>query len=216
MLDCIIDGFGRWIRIRKMAGEEVVEMKKRILTAIILVIATTGAVIAAFAMELNPPLTNVIGAYGSVLAALIAAKVFKVSDGLYYAGLLFVFAASPMGSVLNLYRSFGPYDKIVHFGSGMLLATLGMMIILYLFKRFGHAEEALLAKLFVPAVCFAFFFSSAGAGIWEIFEFTADRLAGGEMQRGMVDTVTDIIAGNLGALVYAVFLPIRRRTRDHA
>lgn len=180
-------------------------MKKRMLALIILVVATTGAAVAAFALGINPPMANVIGAYGSILAALIAAKVFKVSDGLYYAGLLFVFAASPMGSVLDLYRSFGPYDKIVHFFSGILLATLGMMIIMYLFKRFGHADEELLAKLFVPAVCFAFFFSSAGAGIWEIFEFTADRLAGGGMQRGMVDTVTDIIAGNVGALAYVVF-----------
>ncbi len=38
---------------------------------------------------------------------------------------------------------------------------------------------------------FAFFFSSACAGIWEIFEFTSDKLLGGGMQRGMEDTVTD-------------------------
>ena len=184
-------------------------MKKRVLALIALVAATTGAAVASFALEINPPMTNVIGAYGSILAALIAAKIFKVTDGLYYAGLAFVFFASPMGSVLDLYRSFGPYDKIVHFFSGILLATLGMMIITYLYKRFGDADEAQLAKLFIPAVCFAFFFSSAGAGIWEIFEFTADKLAGGTMQRGMVDTVTDIIAGNAGALAYALFSLIK-------
>ena len=65
----------------------------------------TGAAITAFALEINPPMTNVIGSYGSILAALIAAKIFKVSDGLYYAGLAFVFFASPMGSVMDLYRS---------------------------------------------------------------------------------------------------------------
>ncbi len=74
-----------------------------------------------------------------------------------------------MGSVMDLYRSFGPYDKIVHFFSGILLATLGMMIITYLLKRFGLTDEKQLEKLMIPAVCFAFFFSSAGAGIWEIF-----------------------------------------------
>ena len=52
-------------------------------------------------------------------------------------------------------------------------------------------------------------FSGAGAGIWEIFEFLADRIAGGQMQRGMVDTVTDIIAGNAGALVYAAAFLIK-------
>lgn len=184
-------------------------MKKRIIALITLVIATTAAAIAAFALEINPPMTNVIGAYGSILAALIAAKIFRVSDGLYYAGLLFVFFASPMGSVMDLYRSFGPYDKIVHFFSGILLATLGMMIITYLLKKFGHVEEEQMVNMLVPAVIFAFFFSSAGAGIWEIFEFTADRLAGGGMQRGMVDTVTDIIAGNIGALTYAAFVLLK-------
>lgn len=178
-------------------------MKKRVLAFIALVAATTAAAVAAYALEINPPMTNVIGAYGSILAALIAAKIFRVSDGLYYAGLAFVFFASPMGSVLDLYRSFGPYDKIVHFFSGILLATLGMMMIRYLIKKFGNLDEGQLAKLIVPAIAFAFFFSSAGAGIWEIFEFTADKVAGGGMQRGMVDTVTDIIAGNIGALTYS-------------
>ena len=70
-------------------------MKKRVLALIALVAATTGAAITAFALEINPPMTNVIGSYGSILAALIAAKIFKVSDGLYYAGLAFVFFASP-------------------------------------------------------------------------------------------------------------------------
>ena len=37
-------------------------------------------------------------------------------------------------------------------------------------------------------VLITFLASSAGAGIWEIFEFTADKIAGGGMQRGMVDT----------------------------
>ena len=57
-------------------------MKKRVLALIALVAATTGAAITAFALEINPPMTNVIGSYGSILAALIAAKIFKVSDGL--------------------------------------------------------------------------------------------------------------------------------------
>lgn len=190
-------------------------MKKRVVAFTALVIAATGAAAAAFALGIDPPVANVAGAYGAILAAMIAAKIFNVSDGLYYTGLIFVFFASPMGSVLNLYRSFGPYDKIVHFFSGILLAALGMMIILYLFRIFGGTDEKLPGKLFVPAVCFAFFFSSAGAGIWEIFEFTADRLAGGGMQRGMVDTVTDIIAGNVGALAYGAVCLIKgfRKTR---
>ena len=127
----------------------------------------------------------------------------KVKDNLFYCGLIFVYCASPVGSVLNLYRSVGPYDKIVHCFSGILLAWLATVLLSRLFDR--AVSEVRNTKLYMLLQCgFAFFFSSAGAGIWEIFEFTTDRLTGGEMQRGMVDTVTDIIAGNTGALTYCI------------
>ena len=109
--------------------------------------------------------------------------------------------------MLNNYRSVGPYDKIVHCFSGILLAWLATVLLSRLFDR--AVSEARNTKLYMLLQCgFAFFFSSAGAGIWEIFEFTTDRLTGGEMQRGMVDTVTDIIAGNTGALTYCIILAV--------
>ena len=111
-----------------------------------------------------------------------------------------------------MYTRFGPYDKIIHFISGMLLAGFGMMMISRLLKRAFPDEEGLSASsdegkrkaLKISRMIFAFFFSSACAGIWEIFEFTSDKLLGGGMQRGMEDTVTDIIAGNGGALLYCI------------
>ena len=124
-----------------------------------------------------------------------------------FCGLLFVYFASPVGSVLNLYRSVDLYDKVVHFFSGLLLASLGAMIMSVLLKHAVQTIKKTKVYLFAEAT-FAFFFSSAFAGIWEIFEFTADRLAGGDMQRGMVDTVTDIIAGNLGALTYFLIFTV--------
>ena len=94
----------------------------------------------------------------------------------------------------------------------MLLAGFGMMMISRLLKRAFPDEEGLSTSsdegnrkaLKISRMIFAFFFSSACAGIWEIFEFTSDKLLGGGMQRGMEDTVTDIIAGNGGALLYCI------------
>ena len=141
------------------------------------------------------------------ITAVIAVKSGIVKDNLFYCGLIFVYCASPVGSVLNLYRSVGPYDKIVHCFSGILLAWLATVLLSRLFDR--AVSEVRNTKLYMLLQCgFAFFFSSAGAGIWEIFEFTTDRLTGGEMQRGMVDTVTDIIAGNTGALTYCIILAV--------
>lgn len=181
--------------------------RKRWIGLIILVLATAFTAVYACKTGIDPGLTTIVGSFGSIAALLLIAYILKVRDDLFFCGLLFVYFASPVGSVLDLYRSVGPYDKIVHFFSGILLASLGAMVMSILLKRTVKTVKKSKAYLFAQAV-FAFFFSSAFAGIWEIFEFTADRLSGGDMQRGMVDTVTDIIAGNTGALTYFLIFTI--------
>lgn len=177
-------------------------MRGRITGVIILIAATIASAVAAYELGINPPIGNVAGAFASIAVLVLVSRIIKVSDTLFYSGLVFVFMASPMGSVINLYRSFDPYDKIVHLISGFLLAALGMLIIEKLMKRANRKSDfAVFAGPMIFAACM---FSGAGAGLWEIFEFVADKVAGGEMQRGMVDTVTDMIAGNIGALVYGV------------
>lgn len=183
-------------------------MSKRRITAVMMLAVATGiTAAAAVKLGINPPAGNIVGSFCAIAALVVFSILIKVKDNLFYCGAVFVYCASPAGSVLNLYRSVGPYDKIVHFFSGILLAWLAAVILSGLFDR--AVSEVKNTKLYMLLQCgFAFFFSSAGAGIWEIFEFTADRLTGGEMQRGMVDTVTDIIAGNIGALTYCIIFAI--------
>lgn len=192
--------------------------RKRIAGIIFLVALTLGAAVLAYMLNIDPPVGNVFGAFGAIAAVVVASKITRVSDGLFFSALIFVFMASPMGSILDIYRSFGPYDKIVHFISGFLLAAFGMLIIENLVKKslikaelFYSGNEDSVKVFIIPMIFAACMFSSGGAGIWEIFEFIADKIAGGTMQRGMVDTVTDMIAGNTGALVYGtgVFINIK-------
>lgn len=186
-------------------------MKGRTVGVICLILATAATSFMAYETGINPPVGNVAGAFASIVVLVIISKIIKVSDVLFYSGLVFVFMASPLGSVINLYRSFGPYDKIVHFISGFLLAALGMLIMEKLMKRSSRRCDFEVYAL--PMIFAACMFSSGGAGIWEIFEFLADKIAGGQMQRGMVDTVTDIIAGNIGALFYGGLMLSSRRLR---
>ena len=181
--------------------------RKRWIGLIVLILATIFTAIYACNTNIDPAPATIAGSFGSIAALLLISYILKVRDDLFFCGLLFVYFASPVGSVLNLYRSVDLYDKVVHFFSGLLLASLGAMIMSVLLK---HAVQTIKkTKVYLLAeATFAFFFSSAFAGIWEIFEFTADRLAGGDMQRGMVDTVTDIIAGNLGALTYFLIFTV--------
>ena len=166
-------------------------MSKRRITAVLILAVATGitAVIAAKS-GINPPVGNIIGSFCAIAVLVVFSLLLKVKDNLFYCGLIFVYCASPLGSVLNLYRSVGPYDKIVHFFSGILLAWIATVLLSRLFDR--AVSEVRNTKLYMMLQCgFAFFFSSAG-----------------EMQRGMVDTVTDIIAGNTGALTYCIILAV--------
>ncbi len=185
--------------------------KKRVTGVVFLAIATVITAIIAYAIGIDPPVTNVFGAFGSILAVIIATKIIKVDDDLFFIALAFVFMASPMGSILDLYRSWGPYDKIVHLFSGALLAAFGLLIIKLLLQKYSKVDVAHMSMFAIPIVFAAVMFSSGCAGIWEIFEFTADKLAGGGMQRGMVDTITDMIAGNVGALIYGIVFIIRSK-----
>lgn len=185
-------------------------MKRKRKTALwILTAAAAVSAAAAYGFDINPPVMNVAGSFAVIAAAAICGKLIKIPDGLFYTVLLFIFFASPVGSVLDLYRLWDPYDKIVHLASGMLLGAAGFALAVWLFEKIGVSAE----KGILVIVLITFLASSAGAGIWEIFEFTVDKIAGGGMQRGMVDTLTDMIAGNIGGLFYSAFAyrKIRRR-----
>lgn len=179
--------------------------KKKVLAFIATLVISTVTIPVAFTIGQNPPVGTIAGAFASFVAALVVCAVFKVSNQMYYLTIAFVFFASPVGSILNFYRTVGPYDKIVHFFSGILIAAFGYMIIWKMINK-TKVDKKEHSKFLGISVLFAILFSFAGAGIWEIMEFIMDILASGTMQRGMVDTITDMIAGDLGGICYAVIM----------
>ena len=194
-----------WYRIEEGLFMSYLKDKKKILFLGAMLILTAVTSVIAFACGINPPIGNVAGAFASFLAAVIVCMIFKVSDQMYYHTLAFVYFASPVGSVLNFYRSIGPYDKIVHFFSGVLIAAFGYMIIWNMINK-NNVDKNEHSKLRGVSVLFSMLASGAGAGIWEIMEFTMDIIASGTMQRGMVDTITDMIAGDLGGICYGLVM----------
>ena len=188
--------------IDKNRSKEVLN-KKRTGILILVILLAAGAAWLSFGIGINPPMANVAGSIVSILLAVIVAQVLGVSDNMFAMFLGFVFLASPVGSVLNVYRLWGPYDKIVHFLSGVLIAAAGIVIFCKIIEQ-QRMERHQKKKLIGISSLFAFLAASAGAGIWEITEFTIDIIVSGGMQRGMVDTITDMIAGTLGGLLYAL------------
>ena len=179
------------------------EIRKKILYLVIAICAAIVTTVYAFKIGLNPPMGFLFGCGGAFLAAAIVSILLKIPNWLYILTLVFVYMASPLGSIMNFYRTIGPYDKIVHFFSGILIGAFGYFIVT---KLLPGTDK----KIRLVVAMFTFLFASGGAGLWEIFEFTTDILAGGGMQRGMVDTVTDMIAGNLGGILAGFYVYFKK------
>ena len=168
------------------------------LTAICTVIALT--------LSLYTTPTKIAGSFAAVFILTIV--VWKFPKSFYAEAMAFHFFAAPLGSVINLYYYVDPYDRVVHYASGVVLAAAGSIMIDYIFKKRGIRDDKAVKLLFV------FFFSAACAGFWEIYEFTADIILGGNMQGSNTNTMGDIVSGVLGALTYTVvsWLVIRKRS----
>lgn len=145
--------------------------------------------------NIGSPTINVLGAYISAL--IITIVTYKFPHSFFIAIMIFDIFAAAFGSVLNFYRTIDSYDRIVHFMSGLIAADAGRLIIGYCF------DKCKAARLQIIMVLFSMFFSFSCAGLWEIYEFTADQLIGTNMQGNNLNTMGDIVSGVLGGLVYS-------------
>lgn len=182
------------------------DTKHRIAASAAALAATAVCTLLTFVTPIETTSIKIIGSFISVVIVSLAAWKFPLH--FYRFALIFDFFAAALGSVINLYRSIGFYDRFVHYLSGILLAGGGMIIFNYIAKKRSYSSDRLIAVLF------AFFFSCSCAGFWEIYEFTADILINANMQGGNSNTMGDIVSGVLGALTYAAVyaLKIRRRS----
>lgn len=174
------------------------DAKVKIVISAISIVITFICTAIALMIPLKTTNMKIIGAFASIF--LISIVTWKFPKRFYIIAILFHFFAASLGSVINLYRYLEFYDKIVHYLSGIILAEAGMIIITYIFKKHSLKNDNILKLLF------AFFFSSACAGFWEIYEFTADNLLNINMQGGNSNTMGDIISGVLGALTYSTIM----------
>lgn len=98
-----------------------------------------------------------------------------------------------LGKVLNFYHIIPHWDKILHAFSGFILYPWG--VFLYL-KLNGEGNNRLLK------VALALLFSISCALLWEVWEFTGDRLFGLNSQNNSLkDTMLDMIMGCMGAVI---------------
>jgi hypothetical protein len=129
----------------------------------------------------------------------ISERIFRIKlpEEFKFIIVAFTFLAFFFGEAYAWYDKFWWWDWLLHGGSGFLIAPLAFF---YLYSIFG--KEAKKHPLFV--FIFILFFGLAIGTLWEYFEFTVDKLFNGTMQKGLQDTMEDLLFDGLGALVIAI------------
>jgi hypothetical protein len=127
--------------------------------------------------------------------------------------LIFIFAAQFLGEIFNYYERFWWWDILLHSWSGVLLGTIGFLLVYILNTASG--VDVIMSPFFIAffALCFAV---TCGV-VWEVFEFTMDVVFSTNMQKsGLIDTMGDLIVDAGGGLIVSItgYLTLKARKNN--
>lgn len=136
-----------------------------------------------------------------------------IPNYMYVLYFIFLYCAIYLGEVRNFYFIIPHWDTILHAFSGAMLGALGFSLVSLLNdSKLGKVH---LSPFFVAL--FAFCFALSAGAIWEIYEYTFDRLLSLNMQKyaledgtlligqeALADTMKDIIVDAVSALTISI------------
>lgn len=125
--------------------------------------------------QLTAIIQGFLGLTLSVLFIVFERKFPFYINNIFFIITTFYAAGAILGHSFEFYLKISFYDKILHAFGGLYFAVIGYYLIQALNKK-GNTN--LLTK-----VIFAFIFSVAVSALWEIFEFSGDRLFNMDMQK---------------------------------
>lgn len=133
----------------------------------------------------------------NIINKLFKIKISEASKMIY---VIFIFLAHFLGSIINFYNTVPGYDTFAHILSGILIFFLGIEFLINI-KKYDKTN-IYFNVLFIISLSFMI------AGIWEIFEFTCDKLFSKDAQHvlttGVNDTMKDMIVAVLGTSSMAI------------
>lgn len=126
---------------------------------------------------------------------------------------IFLILSLLVGSLWQVYKLWTPFDKIVHFGSGVMIA-------LFAYALFKESKNNKISLFWLFMLAFSI--AMMCGGVWEIWEFTTDILFHNDAQitedligrMAIMDTMYDIICDFVGGLIgatIAVLLECKKR-----
>lgn len=111
------------------------------------------------------------------------------------------------GEALGLYDALPWYDNLVHF----LVPLLGAPVVYIAMARLDvlpDPKDETHGRHYVGIFVVTLAFGLAIGAVWEIVEWSSDRILGSQLSLGNADTIGDLVADGLGALVGAVLLVV--------
>lgn len=122
-----------------------------------------------------------------------------IPSGFMGAIVAFFVATVFLGEVGDFYEKYWWWDTVLHTGSAIGFALIGMLIVLFLLRGNRIAAPPFFLALM------AFSFAMAMGGLWEIYEYAMDQWFGLNMQKdGLDDTMQDLIVDAGGAFIGAL------------
>ena len=103
------------------------DMKFRLIISAAGLLITVICTILSVFTTIETTSVKIIGSFVSVV--IVSAVTWKFPKRFFVLAILFDIFAAALGSVINLYKYIGFYDRFVHYLSGILLAEAGMIII---------------------------------------------------------------------------------------
>jgi len=103
------------------------------------------------------------------------------------------------GGILSLYNTFPLYDKIAHFISAVFVSFLAFIVIYILDEYWEglHMDKYAMAFFVIVA-------TMAMGVAWEFNEWITDLFFGTNSQRGLQDTMTDLLVDTIGGTIMAI------------
>ncbi len=143
-----------------------------------------------------------------IIASLLSPLVFRrkmeveIPAEFHLTAVVFIFASLYLGEVRDFYQRFWWWDIALHTSAGLLMGIVGFLLV-YLLNE-NKRVDMHMTPGFISM--FAFLFAVTIGTLWEIFEFSMDRLLGVNMQKpmlgdpsGLTDTMWDMIVNAVGA-----------------
>ena len=178
---------------------------KQVNLCIKVIIITVGVLLAALYLVPGTQFHK-IWSYLATIALAFAPEIWrhvfrlKLSEETELAYYVFLIPAMVMGIDLDVYKTWAPFDKIVHCGSGVLATVVAWEVLEQVFSR-----KQMPAKWF--RYLFMVSFAMLTATLWECFEYGSDKFFGTHMQEliseGVDDTMQDILVALAGSVVTA-------------